>query len=154
MKKEISLFVLFILLLNACSSDSSQQNQLITGKITNNSEYKGGANPPQEILDALALYKPSANQNFYIRNASGYAPFTSIIGSFTTDNNGNYTITLPVGTYGIIGPEKYAFEQNPLANGSCEYLQSPDFILTVVEGQVVYVSQYTDKANYCLGYPL
>jgi hypothetical protein len=139
--------------LNACSSDISQQNQLITGRITNNSEYKGGANPTQEILDALVVYKPSSNQHFYIRNASGYAPFTSIIDSFTTDNNGNYTISLPVGTYGIFGQEKYEFEQNPLADASCEYLQTPDFTLTVVANQQVYVSQYTDKLNICLPPP-
>ena len=153
MKKEICYLLFFIMLLTACSSDSYRQNQVVAGRISNNSEYKGGANPPQEIIDSLAVYRPSSNLHFYIRNASGYAPFTSIIGSFTTDSNGNYNISLPVGSYGIIGQEKYAFEQNPSADASCEYLREPDFTLTVVDGQQVYVSQFTDKANYCLGYP-
>lgn len=153
MKKEICYFILFAFLLNACSSSSSGEKQLITGKITNNSEYKGGANPPQEILDELALYKPSSNQTFYIRNASNYEPFTNIIDSFTTDVNGNYSISIPIGSYGVISSEKYEFEQNPSANSSCEYLQSPDYILNVVANQQVYISQYTDKLNYCLPLP-
>jgi hypothetical protein len=153
MKKEICYLLLFTFLLNACSSSSSRESQLIIGTITNNSEYKGGANPPQEILDMLAVYHPSANQNFYIRNATNYAPFTNTIDSFTTDTNGNYSISLPVGSYGVIGQEKYEFEQNPLADVDCEYLQTPDFILTVVSNQQVYVSQYTDKLNYCLAPP-
>lgn len=152
--KKPHFFLLFLaFLLNACSNSSSQQNQLVIGKITNNSEYKGGANPPQEILDSLAIYRPSANQNFYIRNATNYAPFTNITGSFTTDIDGNYSITLPVGTYGIFGQEKYEFEQNPYADISCGYLQVPDFTLTVVANQDIYISQFTNKANYCIAHP-
>ena len=151
--KKICFLLFFTFLLKSCSSSSSQQSQLVTGNITNNSEYKGGANPPQEILDALAIYSPSANQNFYIRNASNYAPFSNIIGTFTTDNGGNYTTTLPVGSYAIIGQEKYDFEQNPLADVNCDYLQVPDFTLTIVSNQANYISQYTDKANYCLAHP-
>jgi hypothetical protein len=153
MKKKLPYLFIIALLLNSCSSSSSLQNQLVEGKIQNNSEYKGGANPPQEILDALAIYHPSANQNFYIRNAANYAPFTPTLANFTTDTNGNYTISLPIGTYGVFGQEKYNFEQNPLADANCNYLQEPDFILTVVVNQQIYNSEFTDKANYCLGYP-
>lgn len=153
MKKEICYSLFFAFLLNACSSSSSRENQLITGTITNNSEYKGGANPPQEILDALAVYHPSANQIFYIRSATNYAPFTNIIGTFSTDSNGNYSISLPTGSYGVIGQEKYEFEQNPLAEANCGYLQTPDFMLNIVSNQQVYISQYTDKLNYCLAPP-
>jgi len=152
MKKVVCL-ILIAFVLDACSSSSTIQSQLVVGSITNNSEYKGGANPPQEILDALAIYRPSANQNFYIRNASNYAPFTNIIGTFTTDTNGNYSITLPVGSYGVFCQEKYDFEQSPYADSNCGYLQVPDFILTVVANQTNYISQFTDKANYCLAHP-
>jgi hypothetical protein len=151
--KKICFLLFFVFLLNACSSSSSQQSQLVIGTISNNSEYKGGANPPQEILDALAIYSPSANQTFYIRNALNYNPFTPIIGTITTDNNGNYSASLPVGSYAIISQEKYDFEQNPLADVNCGYLQVPDFTLTIVANQVNYNSQYTDKVNYCLALP-
>jgi hypothetical protein len=153
MKKKLPYLLIVALILNSCSSSSSLQDQLVLGKIHNNSEYKGGANPPQEILDALAIYHPSANQNFYIRSATNYAPFTPILANFTTDLNGNYSITLPIGAYSVIGQEKYNFEQNPLADITCNYLQAPDFIITVVANQQVYTSEFTDKANYCLGHP-
>ena len=139
--------------MNACSTSSINQSQLVVGNITNNSEYKGGANPSQEILDALAIYRPSANQNFYIRNANNYSSFSNILGTFTTDNDGNYTISLPVGSYGILGQEKYDFEQSPYADSNCAYIQLPDFTLTVVANQENYTSQYTDKVNYCLAHP-
>ncbi|WP_264520785.1 hypothetical protein [Flavobacterium sp. N1994] len=151
--KKICFLLFFVFLLNACSSSSSQQSQLVIGTISNNSEYKGGANPPQEILDALAIYNPSANQTFYIRNALNYTPFTPIISTITTDNNGSYSTSLPVGSYAIISQEKYDFEQNPLADANCSYLQVPDFTLTIVANQVNYNSQYTDKVNYCLALP-
>lgn len=153
MKKDICYLLLFTFLLNACSSSSIKENKLIFGKITNNSDYKGGANPPQEILDALVVYHPSANQTFYIRNASNYTPFTNIIDSFTTDSNGNYSVSLPVGSYAVISQQKYEFEQNPLADVNCDYIQTPDFIVNIVANQQIYISQYTDKLNHCLPLP-
>lgn len=153
MKKIVSLLFILTYFLYSCSSTSTTQNQIVEGRITNNSVYKGGANPPQEILDGLAVYRPSANQNFYVRNGANYAPFTPIITSFSTDNNGNYTISLPVGSYGIIIQEKLDFEQNPVATPDCEYLQEPDFILTVTNNQTTYTSQYTNKLNTCLALP-
>lgn len=154
MLKTLSYFVLLVLLLSSCSDSTSNQHQTIAGKIQNNSEYKGGANPPQEILDALALYKPSANQTFYVRSATNYTPFTPFVTQFTTDADGNYSISLAVGSYAVIGQEKYNFEHHPLATPSCTYLQEPDFILTVTDNPPFYDSSFTDKVNYCLGYPL
>jgi hypothetical protein len=152
MKK--ALCILFtVIVLSSCSSNQSIENVTIAGKINNNSEYNGGANPPQELLDALAIYNPSANQLFYVRNAINYAPFTAAITSFSTDVNGNYSLNLPVGTYAIVCKDKYEFEQNQLATADCIYLQQPDGILTVVSAPQVYDWSYTAKANVCVPHP-
>lgn len=153
MKKSYMLGILSSIFLISCSSNAVLVNQIVQGRLTNNSQYKGGANPPQEILDELAIYKPSSNQIFHVRNGTNYQPFSANIISFNTDSDGNYTINLPVGVYGVITEEKFEFEQNPYATADCEYIQEPDFILTVVENQTIYVNQFTDKANYCLAYP-
>lgn len=144
---KLSLFVTFLLI--GCSS-SSIQNQTLTGHIENNSEYRGGANPPQFILDGLAIYYASANQNFYVRNATNYSPFTTVITTFSTDANGNFSINLPSGNYAVICQEKYDFEQHPQATAICSYLQEPDFTITVFDvNEPNYSYQYTNKANFC-----
>ena len=150
MKKTICL-LLIIFFGYACSSNSASQDQVVQGKIQNNSEYESGANPSPEILAALAIYKPTANQTFYVRSAANYAPFTPVLYTFTTNANGNFTTTLPIGTYAVLGQKKYTFEQNPLANAGCAYLHEPDFLLTVVANPPTYLSVFTEKANYCLG---
>lgn len=152
MKKTI-IILLHTLFILACSSSSETKNQTVNGHVENNSEYIGGANPPETILEELEIYKPSINQHFYVRNLANYAPFTPFVTSFITDTNGNFNINLPIGNYAIICQEKHDFELNPYALSSCEYIQSPDFILNVTSNQSNYSSQFTRKANYCLGYP-
>lgn len=152
MKKAL-LIVLMVAVFSSCTSTTSSVTMTISGKIDNNSEYNGGAPPPQELLDALAVYHSSANQLFYVRNATNYAPFTPIVTTFTTDANGNYSLNLPVGTYAIVSQEKYDFEQNVLATADCIYLQQPDYLLEVVSSPQLYDWSYTAKANVCVPHP-
>jgi hypothetical protein len=152
MKKAL-LILLLVAAFSSCTSNTSSVNMTIAGKINNNSEYNGGPPPPQELLDALAVYHPSANQLFYVRNAANYTPFTPTINTFTTDANGNYSVNLPVGTYAIISKEKYDFEQNVMATADCIYLQQPDYIMTVLNTAQVYDWSYTAKANVCVPHP-
>lgn len=146
--KKIFLFIILIIFIISCSCSSSSK-QVITGHIENNSEYRGGANPPDFILEELAIYKPSANQTFFVRNAANYQPFTPIITSFSTDVNGNFSIDLPEGNYAVICQDKYDFEQNPQATIECNYLAEPDFTLTITDGQQNYNLQYTNTRNNC-----
>lgn len=151
--KKIIHILLAVIILSSCTSNTTSDTINITGKINNNSEYNGGAPPPQEVLDALAVYNPSANQLFYVRNAANYAPFTQVITSFTTDANGNYSLNLPVGSYAILCKDKYDFEQNQMATADCFYLQQPDKILNVVNTLQIYNWSYTAKANVCTPHP-
>lgn len=150
---KIIRIIVIVLIVSSCTTSTSSINMNITGKIYNNSEYNGGPPPPQEILDALAVYNLSPNQLFYVRNAANYAPYTQIITSFTTDANGNYSLNLPVGSYAIISKDKYDFEQNPMATTDCIYIQQPDKILNVVSTPQIYNWSYTAKANVCVPHP-
>lgn len=132
----------------SCSSSSSSK-QVITGHIENNSEYRGGANPPDFLLEQLAVYKPSSNQTFYVRNATNYQPFAPLITTFSTDVNGDFSINLPEGSYAVICQDKYDFEQNTQATIDCNYLAEPDFTITVTNDQPNYNLQYTNKRNNC-----
>lgn len=152
MKKAL-YFLVTIAILSSCSTSQPIESVTVAGKIMNNSEYNGGAPPPQELLDALAVYQWSANQLFYVRNAVNYAPFTPAITSFTTDANGHYSLNLPVGSYAIICQEKYEFEQNLLATADCVYLQQPDAVITVESTPQLYDWSYTAKANLCSLHP-
>jgi hypothetical protein len=144
--------ILFSFLIFSCST-SSTTNQNITGKIENNSDYFGGANPPQFIIDELQVYKPTSNELFYVRNALNYAPYTPTITSFITNATGNYVLNLPAGNYAITSEEKYEYEQNPIVPTDCDFLKTPDFFLTISPNQQNYSNQYTRKLNYCLPLP-
>ena len=150
--KTVYFLIGVVLFFQSCSKLST--NQVMTGYIENNSEYKGGAAPPDFLLADLAIYRVSANQIFYVRPALNYAPFTPIITSFVTDANGNYSLNLPDGDYAIICKEKYDFEQNPMIITPCIYLNEPDFLLTIVSTQSNYSNQYTDKRNDCTPFPV
>jgi hypothetical protein len=149
--KTIQLILFSIIIFSCSTNNVSVQN--ITGTIENNSEYFGGANPPQFIIDDLQVYQPSANQIFYVRNALNYAPYTTTLTSFITNANGNYVLNLPTGNYAIISKERYDYEQNLIVSKDCEFLKTPDFLLTILPNQNFYTNQYTRKLNYCLPPP-
>ncbi len=149
--KTLQLILISIVIFSCSTNSVSIQN--ITGTIQNNSDYLGGANPPQFIIDELQVYKPSSNQVFYVRNAVNYAPYTETITSFTTDDLGNFGLNLLSGNYAIISKEKYDIEQNPIVAKDCEFLKTPDFFLNITSNQHYYTNQYTRKLNYCLPPP-
>lgn len=147
--RTISFFTLVISLICYSCSSSLSTTQTVTGHIENNAEYRGGANPPDFLLEELAVYKPSSNQTFYVRNADNYAPFTAVLYTFNTDANGNFSIDIPEGNYAVICADKYNFEQSSQATSACVYLTEPDFLLNVDLMQQNYNFQFTNKRNNC-----
>jgi hypothetical protein len=146
MKNVLILTIVFFAM--SCSTTSvSLQN--ISGNIENNSDYLGGANPPQEVLDNIAVYHPSENQTFYVRTGNVNVPFSPITTSFTTDSNGNYSTTLPPGIYTVISQLKYNYETTSPNAVTCDWLKNPDFVLIVTPTQTSYSNQYTIHLNYC-----
>ncbi len=138
--------------LNACVPIGNNVNITINGNVENNSDYCGGAAPPQDLLDQLAMYHPSALQKFYVRQGNVAMPFTPVYTFFTTDSLGNYTISLPAGQYTVISEEKYLTESNPAIDSSCTYLHTPDFSLNILASQTAYTNSYTITCNYtCTG---
>lgn len=147
MKKLIYL-TLFSVVIQSCSTTSvSLQN--INGNIQNNSDYLTGANPPQEILDNLAVYHPSESQTFYVRTGNVNVPFSPITTLITTDAIGNYSTTLSPGIYSVISQRKYIYEITSPNAATCDWLKTPDFILIVTPTQTAYSNQYTINLNYC-----
>lgn len=143
-------FLLIAVLLASCTSSSEDDLVNVTGHIENNSEYRGGANPPQFLLDELAVYKPSSNQLFYVRDGQNYTPFSNTITVFQTNANGNFTLTLPAGNYAVISQDKFEIEQNPFIDSSCDYLLTPDFYLLVSTDGQSFDKQFTIKMHHCL----
>jgi hypothetical protein len=103
--------LLLILLMQSCiPTGNPVPVPTIVGLIENNQSYCGGAAPPQELLDELAIFHASANQTFYIRKGNFNTPFTPVYKTFTTDALGNYSVQLPAGNYAVISEEKYFTE--------------------------------------------
>lgn len=120
-------------------------NISVSGHIENNQQYIGGARPPEELLEKLAVYYPSSEQLFYVKNSTN-----NLITSFKTDSVGNYSLQLPIGTYGVFRQEKQDYEQSKPPKPKCDWVNVPDFTLIITEKQSEYSNQFTVDRNYCL----
>lgn len=124
----------------------------ISGHIYNNSNYCGGANPPEELLIYLNTERPTANAKFYIRKGTINKPNTTIYKIISTDSDGLFSSNLPKGKYVAITDEKFNLESNPLMAG-CEWLTKPDFKIIVSEENTNLQAHFTLYCNPCLGTP-
>ncbi len=148
--KSFFLLVYFfaILVFHACLPTAST-SFLVKGTIEYNSNYCGGAAPPQELLDELAIYRNAVNEKYYIRKGNTNTPFTPVFSSFTTDSSGNYSVYLPIGNYAVISQEKYNMEQGEISDSSCTYLLTPDFTITVTNASnQIHNKKYTKTCSY------
>lgn len=74
----------------------------ISGTVTETHQYCGGANPSEEILEAVRRPRPVANYELYVRAGSANALANPVLLKFSTDASGNFQIALPEGDYCII----------------------------------------------------
>ena len=78
----------------------------ISGIVTETRQYCGGANPSEEILEAVRRPRPLADYELYVRPGSTNALANPVLLKFTTDANGNFQIALPEGEYCILEAAK------------------------------------------------
>jgi len=74
----------------------------IFGTVYEIHQYCGGANPSEEILEAVRRPRPLANYELYVRAGSANALANPVLLKFSSDANGNFQIALPEGDYCII----------------------------------------------------
>jgi len=113
LKKTTLATFIITLLLSSCSSsknstsasDNSQKtDEIINLTIEYTSNYCGGANPPDELLERLKIPKAYANMDIYISKESNINNVIKI----TADANGKVTTSLSDGKYYLFMPEKIA----------------------------------------------
>jgi len=73
-----------------------------SGTVTETREYCGGANPSDEILEALRRPQPLAHHKLYVRRGSKNALANPILLEFSTDAEGKFQIELLEGEYCLI----------------------------------------------------
>lgn len=125
MKNSIILSLLFCLLFSwiSAQTETKQKKKLkrkhstekstpavakrtISGKVTQSSQYCGGAEPDPEILQQMNAKQKYAGKKFYIRKDTLNSSKKPIELSFTSDANGNFSFQLPPGTYMILLEEQ------------------------------------------------
>ena len=74
----------------------------VSGTVFETREYCGGANPSEEILEAVRRPRPLANHEMYVRAGPTNALKNQVLLKFTTDEKGNFQIALPAGEYCIL----------------------------------------------------
>lgn len=78
----------------------------VCGKVVQTSDYCGGANPSEEILEFLRKEKPFPDKEVFVRAGNVNAINQTILQKFTTDLEGNFKISLPPGDYCFIDESK------------------------------------------------
>ena len=78
----------------------------ISGTVYEIHQYCGGANPSEEILEAVRRPRPLANYELYVRAGPANALASPVVLKFSSDANGNFQIALPEGDYCIIEASK------------------------------------------------
>ena len=145
MKK--SIYFLIMISFQSCAIFNSETIK-VNGFIENNSVYLGGTPPLQGMEERLAIYHPSANQDFYVRKDSVISQKEPILLQLKTDENGNYKIDLPKGIYSVVRQEKIEYAKYASKIEVCEWLEQPDFILIIDENKN-YKNKFTIDRNPC-----
>ena len=104
---------------NCERKDNSTTQYTLSGKVEQRSLYCGGARPTQEMVNELTKPIPYPGKTFYLKKGTTNSIQEKVIESFTTDQQGHFSIKLPAGTYSIIleeqlqeiDPKKYQTER-------------------------------------------
>ncbi len=119
---------------------STRTDQPVLGHVQQQDQYCGGARLPQEKLDEITRVKPFPNKTFYVRSGSINTLESKVVASFTTDQQGRFSITLPPGIYSIILEEQLNTIDYELYRGKnqqvdekclAEWWKKPYYVLTV-----------------------
>lgn len=149
--------VIFFLLILALSGNAQRKKKklikpttintvLVNGIITSTESYCGGAPPPSDLLAELNTPKPIVQIELFIRKDVNDIS-KPILYTVTTDDKGQFSITLPVGNYVVVDSrkkdkviynqtlEKYKVETNNTSAIDIEcykqYIKEPDFYIKV-----------------------
>lgn len=79
---------------------------LVKGTIMHTRTYCGGAAPSEDMIDKMKKEIPFANHNFVVKKTTTDVNSAPIFKDFTTDEKGNFSISLPKGNYSVFIQEK------------------------------------------------
>jgi hypothetical protein len=102
------LIILFCVNIFSLEINAKKKKFMVSGSITQTSSYCGGAAPPQDMLDRLAMPQSFPNCTFYIRKSKSNS-FLIPTQKVTTDSNGNLKINLAPGNYCLILENKLKY---------------------------------------------
>ena len=106
----LMLVTLLSVTLGVCQVSGKKGKSLktytVSGKVTQNFPYCGGAAPSQELLEKLAKPVAYAGKKFFIREGKTNSINAKILESFSTGKDGEFSIRLAPGIYSIILEEQ------------------------------------------------
>ena len=117
----------------------------VSGNVQQTSSYCGGARPTDEMLKQFATPVAFPNKKFYIRCGKKNTAKGKIVKTFTTDQNGFFSIELKPGTYSIILEEQLKkikavdyINQNQQLDTNCvkDWWKKPYYLLVVKDKNI------------------
>jgi len=79
---------------------------MVRGKITQTSDFCGGARPSDEVMQDMQKARLYAGKTLYIRKGKSNDLRQPIVMKFLSDSAGRFTIMLKPGVYSIVQPEQ------------------------------------------------
>ncbi len=159
--------VLLSFTLGACKSStafSSKKTITVKGVIKHHTPYCGGAYPTPEMEKGIT--KPFANHSMFVVEKNSQK--RNAVAQFTTDDKGNFSVTLPIGEYDVYGNHKKgSFKDFVSKNSSGKFLvlkdteclkkwyNTPEFSINSQKDTIIeftYSSRCYSGLNPCLKY--
>ena len=150
MKYLLSLSTLIFLI--ACNSktvkNKSTEASEVSIAVVFTSDYCGGANPPDGILQALSVERPLTNSDLVIKSVE-----TGDIQRATTDGEGTVKISLSTGKYELFDPTKLTAEpasNDALLQSQCiEWKKTPDAVFELTKDEQTIAVKIHKTCNPC-----
>ncbi|MBX7241206.1 MAG: hypothetical protein K1X92_05600 [Bacteroidia bacterium] len=136
---------------------STEKNLTIKGKVLITQDYCGGAAPSPEVLQSLKTEQAYANQIICIKKWKEDFSAEPVLQEITTNENGVFSTTLPIGKYALFIKEKTQdFSKGIMAKfgntPKCKTWQNtPDLTLEVTKkSKKLQTFRFHIKCNPCL----
>ena len=139
----LSIIVFFFACNPKMTANATDTNTMLTVYMT--SDYCGGANPSDEILDDLKTPRLLKSKSIFIKVGE------EKIVEVNTDKNGVAIVDMEAGTYGIFLQGKHSYKVAANADEYCkEWKETPNGVLTLSENQMEAKVTLHNSCNLCL----
>jgi len=107
------LFLLVVVAMLSLSAKQKTKKLMVSGTITQTSDYCGGAAPSEALLQMLRTPQALEGKKIFVRKGTANDASKKVITETLSDANGNFKLQLPAGVYCLVFEDKSSDFKTP-----------------------------------------